>query len=118
MQKARCHPDKSGLQPLVSTWFPVTYLITPQVAEASKHLLTTFHKEYKDCVGLMLDFPDVVDTAGRRIRESKEIIGEMTVPELRSHIAKEIAAIKVHLPWAEIRVLGGGYRTDNVVQAA
>ena len=25
MQKARCHPDKSGLQPLVSTWFQVLF---------------------------------------------------------------------------------------------
>ena len=25
MQKARCHPDKSGLQPFVSVWFQVLF---------------------------------------------------------------------------------------------
>ncbi len=25
MQKARCHPDYSGLQPLVSVWFQVLF---------------------------------------------------------------------------------------------
>lgn len=97
---------------------PVTYLITSKVAEECKHLLTSFFKEYKDVVGLMLDFPDELDNKGQRIKDSKDIIDQMSNEALRKYIKEEINAIKSHLPWAEIKVLGGGYRTEKVVQAA
>jgi hypothetical protein len=97
---------------------PVTYLITSKVAQDCKHLLTTFYKEYKDCVGLMLDFPDELDEKGQRIRGGKEIIEQMTLASLQGYIRNEINAIRTQLPWAEIKILGGGYRTEKVVQAA
>ena len=45
MQKARRHPDKSGLRPLVSVWFQV--LFTPLLG-----VLFTFPSQYWFTIGL------------------------------------------------------------------
>jgi hypothetical protein len=97
---------------------PVTYLITSQVAESCKRLLTTFHVEYGDEVALMLDFPDELNSEGKMVSDSKDIIDKMSVAELREYILKETQLIKKELPWAKILVIGGGHRTENVVEAA
>ena len=45
MQKARCHPNKSGLQPLVSVWFQVLFTLLLAV-------LFTFPSRYLFTIGL------------------------------------------------------------------
>ncbi len=49
MQKARCHPDESGLQPLVSVWFQS--LFTPFL-----RVLFTFPLQYWFAIGLLVVF--------------------------------------------------------------
>ncbi len=49
MQKARRHPDKSGLRPLVSVWFQV--LFTPLIG-----VLFTFPLRYQFTIGLSVVF--------------------------------------------------------------
>jgi hypothetical protein len=49
MQKARCHPDRSGLQPLVSAWFQG--LFTPLL-----RVLFTFPLQYWFAIGLPVVF--------------------------------------------------------------
>jgi hypothetical protein len=49
MQKARCHPDHSGLQPLVSAWFQG--LFTPLL-----RVLFTFPLQYWFAIGLPVVF--------------------------------------------------------------
>jgi hypothetical protein len=97
---------------------PVTFLITGKVAQECQHMLTHFYHEGGACIGLMLDFPDQMDEKGKRIKSVDTIILAMTFDELRVHIHNEIQMIKKFLPWAEIKILGGGHRNEKVVAAA
>lgn len=97
---------------------PVTFLITSQVALECHRMLTQFHHHGNACVGLMLDFPDQMDETGKRIKGSDDIIDKMSEDDLRAYIRSEIAMIKKALPWADIKILGGGYRNERVVNAA
>jgi hypothetical protein len=49
MQKARRHPDKSGLRPLVGVWFQVLFTPLPGV-------LFTFPSQYWFTIGLLVVF--------------------------------------------------------------
>lgn len=97
---------------------PVTFLITAKVAQEMQHMLTQFHHHGNACVGLMMDFPDQLSIDGHRTKGSDDIIAEMSVDQLRQYIRNEVDLIKKALPWAEVKVMGTGYRTEKLVQAA
>ena len=97
---------------------PITFLITSKVAQLCPRMLTGMHHMGGACVGLMLETPDELDPNGKRITGNDLAIAKMGIDEIREYIRNEVTAIQEVLPWAEIKVLGTGYCTENVVAAA
>ena len=91
---------------------PLTYLVTGRSAQDAEGLLSNFHHDYGDAVGLMLEFPDIVDENGHKVDSIRHYMQRTQPAQLREHLQAEIAAVKESLPWAEIKVVGTGYRSS------
>ncbi len=89
---------------------PVTWLVTPKSALIEQELLTGFNKKFKDCVGYMLN----VDN--HSMNRHSDLMKPDKIKDLEAHVAREVAEIKEILPWADIQVVGTGYRSNSLVQ--
>ncbi|MHA1891011.1 MAG: hypothetical protein ACTSYS_08480 [Promethearchaeota archaeon] len=100
-------PRKKGKKKIS---FPVTWLVSPKSAIIEKELLTEFHEKYGDVVGYMLTYQD------HSIKRQAELLEPENKDLLKKHVIDEIKSIKNVLPWAEISILGTGYRSNSLVQ--
>ncbi|HME50731.1 MAG TPA: hypothetical protein VKM55_00810 [Candidatus Lokiarchaeia archaeon] len=89
---------------------PITWLVSSKSAMIEHELLTSFHEQFGDAVGYMLNYQDHAMNRHRDLMtpENKDI--------LQAHIAAEIDEIKEILPWADVQVVGTGYRSNSLVQ--
>lgn len=89
---------------------PITWLISSKSAMIEHDLFTDFHNQFGDAVGYMLNFQDHAMNRHKdlMIPENKDI--------LQAHITAEIDEIKEILPWADIQIVGTGYRSNSLVQ--
>ncbi|MEX2719342.1 MAG: hypothetical protein Q6353_019435 [Candidatus Sigynarchaeum springense] len=89
---------------------PVTWLVTPKSALIERELLTNFNQKFRDQVGYMLN----VDN--HSMNRHTDLLKPERKKDLEAHVAREIAEIKEILPWADIQVVGTGYRSNSLVQ--
>ncbi len=89
---------------------PVTWLVTPKSAMIEQELLTDFNKKYKDQVGYMLSMDN------HAMNRHADLMKPERKKELEAHVAREVTEIKEILPWADIQVVGTGYRSNSLVQ--
>jgi hypothetical protein len=89
---------------------PVTWLVTPKSALIERSLLTDFGNKYRDQVGYMLNLHD------HGMNRHADLMKPERKNDLKTHVANEIAEIKEILPWADIQIVGTGYRSNSLVQ--
>lgn len=90
---------------------PVTWLVSPKSAIIESDLLTRYHEGFGDVVGYMLTFE------GHGMNRHATLLQPDRHDDLVAHVAAEIGIIKDALPWADIRILGTGYRSNSLVSA-
>lgn len=93
---------------------PVTWLVNSKSAEAAKNLFTQYHNDYGDEVGLILT-PSAEESEPWG-GEAFYMRRKLTRDQLLKWAQDEIAAIKNSLPWAEIKIGGGGHRSKAMAQ--
>ncbi len=89
---------------------PVTWLVSPKSALIERELFTEYHEKHGDVVGYMLTYN------GHGMNRHADLLKPERKDDLKKHVTSEIAIIKDALPWAVIRVLGTGYRSNTLVQ--
>ncbi|NMC06289.1 MAG: hypothetical protein GYA24_13820 [Candidatus Lokiarchaeota archaeon] len=89
---------------------PVTWLVTPKSALIERELLTSFNATFKDQVGYMLSMNN------HAMNRHADLMKPERKKDLEAHVSREIAEIKEILPWADIQVVGTGYRSNSLVQ--
>ena len=95
MQKARCHPDKSGLQPLVSTWFQV---LLHSAVRGSFHLSFTVLVRLSwlgkvEAGKIITDAQQAINAQKMAaITEVKNEVGKMVVELSEKILKKELSA--------------------------
>lgn len=88
---------------------PVTWLVNPKSAMIEKELLTGFHEEHGDIVGYKLNFD------GHSIKRHPGLMVPGSKDELKAHVTREIGLIRDILPWADVQIVGTGYRSNSLV---
>jgi hypothetical protein len=89
---------------------PITWLVSSKSAMIEHELLTSFHDQFGDAVGYMLNYQD------HAMNRHKHLMKPDNKDILQAHIAAEIEEIKEVLPWADVQVVGTGYRSNSLVQ--
>jgi hypothetical protein len=89
--------------------FPVTWLVSPKSAMIERDLFTRFHDDFGDAVGYMLNKDD------HSMDRNKELMLPENENDLKAHVDAEINTVKDILSWAEIKVVGTGYRSTSLV---
>ncbi|MHA1997973.1 MAG: hypothetical protein ACTSU9_07630 [Promethearchaeota archaeon] len=89
---------------------PITWLVSPQSATIENDLLTDFHEQFGDVVGYMLN------KENHSIKRHPELMLPENKDALKEHIKGEISIIKDQLPWADIQIVGTGYRSNSLIE--
>jgi hypothetical protein len=94
---------------------PITWLVSPKSARCEQEMLTSFHKDYGDEIAMMFRFD--VDSLVKHHSNERETANNMSIEDYRKAIKKQKAEIENYLPWANIRIVGQGIRTENMLRA-
>jgi len=89
---------------------PITWLVSPKSALIEKQLLTEFHEKYGDVVGYMLNYEE------HAMNRHGDLMKPENKDKLKAHVSAEVGAVKEILPWADVQIIGTGYRSNSLVQ--
>ena len=94
---------------------PITWLVSPKSARCEQEMLTQFHEKYGDEIAMMFRFD--VDSNVKHHSNEREIANIMSIEDYRKTIKKQKTEIEGYLPWSNIKVVGQGIRTENMLRA-
>jgi hypothetical protein len=96
-----------------SNGVPVTWLVNPKSAEEGKGLFKEYHDKYGDAFGYMLTGGEDVE---KQWGDESYLYKHLSNKKLTELIKGELDSIKKSLPWADIEIAGGGFRSNRVVK--
>lgn len=92
---------------------PVTWLINPKSAEEGKDLFKEYHDKYGDAIGYILTGGIDVE---KQWGDESYLYKHLSNKKLAELIKGELDSIKKSLPWADIQIGGGGYRSNRIIK--
>jgi len=96
-----------------SNGVPVTWLVNPKSAEEGKEIFKEYHDKYGDAVGYMLTGGEDVE---KQWGDESYLYKRLSTKKLTELVSGEVASIKKSLPWADLRIAGGGFRSNRLVK--
>ncbi|MFA6449490.1 MAG: hypothetical protein WCX65_08485 [bacterium] len=96
-----------------SNGIPVTWLVNPKSAEEGKGLFKEYHDKYGDAVGYMLTGGEAIE---KQWGDESYLYRRLSNKKLAELVAGEVNSIKTSLPWADLQIAGGGFRSNRLVK--
>jgi hypothetical protein len=96
-----------------SNGIPVTWLVNPKSAEEGKALFKEYHDKYGDAVGYMLTGSEATE---KQWGDESYLYKRLSTKKLAELVAGEVNSIRKSLPWADLQIAGGGFRSNRLVK--